>query len=167
MTLEDVRTEPDRDGWTLIFIREFRQAPAVVWRALTDPGELDQWAPFTAARDLGEPGSTTLTMVDGDDRVPMPAVVTEAVAPEVLEYTWGEDRLRWQLEPSADGTRLTLRHTVTKPDLDAKLAAGWHICFGVLDHLLAGDPIGVIRGRDAMNHGWEELREGYATKLGG
>lgn len=170
MTLElgplaDVRVETEREGWTLIFIREFRQSPAVVWTALTDPAELDQWAPFTAARDLAAPGETTLTMVDGADRTPMPAVVTEAVAPEVLEYTWGEDRLRWQLEPSGDGTRLTLRHTLTKPDTDAMVAAGWHLCFVVLDHLLAGHPVGVVRGRDAMNHGWEELRDSYARKL--
>jgi uncharacterized protein YndB with AHSA1/START domain len=167
MTFDNVSTEPDRDGWTLIFIREFRQAPAAVWRALTDPAELDQWAPFTAARDLSEPGGTTLTMVDGDERTPMAATVTEAVEPELLEYTWGDDRLRWELEPSGDGTRLTLRHTLRKPGLEPMIAAGWHLCFEVLDHLLAGHPVGVIRGRDAMDHGWEELRDGYAGKLGG
>ncbi len=167
MTFDDVRTEPDRDGWTLIFIREFRQPPAAVWRALTDPGELDQWAPFAAARDLSVPGATTLTLVDGDAREARPATVTEAVAPELLEFTWGDDRLRWELEPSGDGTRLTLRHTLHKPGLEPMVAAGWHICFGVLDHLLAGDPIGVIRGRDALNHGWAELRDGYAGRLGG
>jgi uncharacterized protein YndB with AHSA1/START domain len=164
--LADVRTEAEREGWTLIFIREFRQPPAVVWAALTDPAELDQWAPFTAARDLAAPGETTLTLVDGDERTPMRAVVTEAVAPEVLEYTWGDDRLRWQLEPSGDGTRLTLRHTLTKPGTGAMVAAGWHLCFAVLDHLLAGHPVGVIRGREAMSHGWEELRDSYAGKLG-
>ena len=83
------------------------------------------------------------------------------------EYTWGDDRLRWQLEPAGEGTRLTLRHTLTKPDMEAMVAAGWHLCFAVLDHLLAGQPVGVIRGRDAMNHGWEQLRDGYADKLRG
>jgi uncharacterized protein YndB with AHSA1/START domain len=163
--LGDVRAESDRDGWTLIFIREFRQPPAAVWRALTDPAELDQWAPFTAARDLGGLGDTELTVVDGERRDPMPATVTEARAPEVLEYTWGDDRLRWELEPSGAGTRLTLRHTLTKPGLEAMVAAGWHLCFGVLDHLLAGDPVGVVRGGAAMNHGWEQLRDGYAVKF--
>jgi uncharacterized protein YndB with AHSA1/START domain len=164
--LADARTEPDGDGWTLIFIREFGQPPETVWHALTDPAELDQWAPFTAARDLAQPGPTTLTMVDGENRQAMPATVTVAVAPEVLEYTWGDDRLRWQLEPSGDGTRLTLRHTLTKPGMDAMAAAGWHICLAVMARLLAGDPVGVIRGQDAMNHGWEELRDGYAATLG-
>ena len=153
------------DHWTLIFVRELRQAPAVVWTALTDPDELDQWAPFTAARDLSAPGETVLTLVDGPDRTDIEASVIKAEPPALLEYTWGDDRLRWELEPSGTGTRLTLRHTLANPGTDAMVAAGWHLCLRVLRHLLDGEPIGVIRGRDAMNHGWEELRAGYAAKL--
>jgi uncharacterized protein YndB with AHSA1/START domain/predicted enzyme related to lactoylglutathione lyase len=153
------------DGWTLIFIRELPQAPAVVWRALTDPAELDQWAPFTADRDLGTPGAAGLTMVDGDTRTPLPAEVRLAVAPELLEYTWGDDLLRWELKPAGAGTRLTLRHTLAKPELDAMVAAGWHLCADVLAKLLAGEPVGVIRGREALQHGWEQLRARYAAEL--
>ena len=145
----------------------FRQAPSVVWAALTDPAELDQWAPFTAARDLGAPGETVLTLVDGPDKTDIPASVVRASAPTLLEYTWGDDRLRWELEPSGPGTRLTLRHTLAKPGTDAMVAAGWHLCLVVLRHLLDGSPVGVIRVREALDHGWEELRDGYAAKLGG
>jgi uncharacterized protein YndB with AHSA1/START domain len=164
--LDDVRLEPDAgDRWTLIFLRELRQAPDVVWTALTDPAELDQWAPFSAAADLGHPGETTLTLVDGPDRVDQPATVLRAEPPALLEYTWGDDRLRWELQPSGDGTRLTLRHTLARPDTDAMVAAGWHLCLSVLRHLLDGHPVGVIRGRDAMAHGWQSLRDGYAAKF--
>lgn len=163
MDLEDVT----RDDWTLIFVRELRQAPAVVWAALTSPGELDQWAPFSASRDLGTPGEATLTLVDGPGRTDIPAQVLRADEPSLLEYTWGDDRLRWELEPSGVGTRLTLRHTLAAPGTGAMVAAGWHLCLHVLRHLLDGDPIGVIRGRDALDHGWAELRDGYAAKLGG
>jgi len=93
------------------------------------------------------------------------ATVLAAVPPRLLEYTWGEDRLRWELEPSGSGTRMTLRHTLAKPDMAAMVAAGWHICFAVLEHLLDGDPVGVIRGQDAMDHGFERLRAGYAEKF--
>jgi uncharacterized protein YndB with AHSA1/START domain len=164
--LGDVTVEAVGDAWTLIFIREFRQPPAVVWAALTDPAELDQWSPFAAARDLGTTGETTLTMIDGETRLDLPSTVRAAVAPEMLEYTWGDDLLRWELEPSGTGTRLTLRHTVAKPDMVAMVAAGWHICLVVLDRLVAGDPVGVIRGQDAMRYGWAELRDGYTEKLG-
>jgi uncharacterized protein YndB with AHSA1/START domain len=161
MDLEDVTL----DDWTLIFVRELRQAPEVVWAALTSPGELDQWAPFSASRDLGSPGEAVLVLVDGPDKTDIPANVLRADRPALLEYTWGDDRLRWELEPSGDGTRLTLRHTLAQPDTDAMVAAGWHLCLDVLRHLLDGEPIGVIRGRDAMEHGWEELRDGYAARL--
>ncbi len=154
------------DDWTLIFVRDLRQGPAVVWTALTDPAELDQWAPFSAVADLSRVGDTTLTLVDGPDRTAMPATVLRAEPPTLLEYTWGDDRLRWELEPSGAGTRLTLRHTLARPDADATVAAGWHLCLLVLRRLLDGDPIGVIRGRESMAYGWESLRDGYAEKLG-
>lgn len=163
MTLADARIE----GGTLIFIRDLPHPPAAVWRALTDPAELDRWAPFTAGRGLGTTGPAQLTMVDGDDRIPMAAVVKTAVEPTLLEYTWGDDLLRWELEPAEGGTRLKLRHTFAQPGLGAVLAAGWDLCTGVLGELLDGKPVAAIRGRDAMNHGWEDLRAGYAARFTG
>jgi uncharacterized protein YndB with AHSA1/START domain len=161
----DATVVPDGDAWTLIFIRELRHAPPVVWQALTDPVEIDQWAPFTAERNLGATGETTLTMVDRDERMALASMVVRVDPPRLLEYTWGEDRLRWELEPHGRGTRLTLRHTLSRPDMDAMVAAGWHLCLVVLDRLLSGNPVGPIRGRDAMDHGFEELRDEYAKTL--
>ena len=155
------------EQWTLIFVRTLPHPPAKVWAALTDPGRLDQWAPFAAAGDLSRPGATTLTMVDGPDRTDLPATVLRAEAPTLLEYTWGDDLLRWELTPDGDGTRLTLRHTLTERELPPMVAAGWHLCVAVLDRLLAGDPVGVIRGHDAMAYGWEELHAAYAAKFAG
>ena len=110
-------------------------------------------------------GDTTLTMIDGETRVDMPATVLRAEPPAVLECTWGKDLLRWELEPVDAGTRLTLRHTLSEPDMRAMVAAGWHICLGVLDRLLAGDPVGVIRGQDALRYDWDRLRDGYAERF--
>jgi hypothetical protein len=47
----------------------------------------------------------------------------------------------------------------------AKAAAGWHLCLLVADRLLGGAPIGPIRGRNAMNFGWEDLRAAYDEAL--
>ena len=60
---------------------------------------------------------------------------------------------------------LTLRHTVDKPELAPMMAAGWHLCLDVADHLLDGDPVGPIRGAEAMDFGWDELRDAYAERL--
>jgi uncharacterized protein YndB with AHSA1/START domain len=163
--LADAQLAQDSEGWTLVFVRDLRHPPEKVWAALTDPRQLSEWSPFLADRDLGAPGDVTLTMVDGDHRENMEAVVSRAERPRFLEYTWATDVLRWELAPSGEGTRLTLRHTMQEPDWSAKVAAGWHLCLVVAEHLLDGQPIGPIRGMAAMDYGWEELRDAYATKM--
>jgi hypothetical protein len=46
-------------------------------------------------------------------------------------------------------------------------AAGWHICFDVLDHLLGGNPIGRKVGMEMMkDEGWQRLHSEYATQFG-
>jgi hypothetical protein len=46
-------------------------------------------------------------------------------------------------------------------------AAGWHICFDVLDHLLSGTPIGRMVGPEAMKFGgWQRLNAEYAKQFG-
>jgi uncharacterized protein YndB with AHSA1/START domain len=164
--LAEVAYTAQDDRWTLVFVREMRHPPERVWAALTQPAELAGWAPFDADRDLASPGEATLTMVDGETRMDLPATVIRAQAPSLLEYRWGDDLLRWELAPSATGTRLTLRHTVGDGDFLAKAAAGWHLCLAVADLRLGGEDVGPIRGRDAMNHGWQELHDAYAAELG-
>jgi uncharacterized protein YndB with AHSA1/START domain len=155
------------DGWTLIFTRDLKHPPEKVWAALTVPAEVGEWAPFVTEHDLGTVGDKTLTMIDGDTRVDMPATVTLAEPPTVLEYIWGTDLLRWELVPSASGTRLTLRHTVAELDLIPKVAAGWHLCLVVAERLMDGRPVGPIRGQAAMNYGWEALHDAYAARMVG
>jgi uncharacterized protein YndB with AHSA1/START domain len=154
------------DGRTVVFVRHFRHPVEKVWTALTDPGHLAQWAPFEASRDLGTAGEATLTMIDADVSEPMASTILRAEAPTLLEYTWGEDQLRWELVATDEGTRLTLRHTVSEADWAPKVTAGWHLCLVVAEHLLDGAPIGVIRGSDALNYGWESLRDAYAARFG-
>ena len=163
--LADVERLAAGDRWMLVFVRDLPHRPERVWTALTDPAHLGQWAPFTVDRDLGHTGEATLTMTDGDRSEDLPAVVTRADPPTRLEYTWGDDLLVWELAATDRGTRLTLRHTVDEADLTPKVAAGWHLCLVVADHLLAGTPIARIVGDDAKNYGWDELHDAYASRL--
>jgi uncharacterized protein YndB with AHSA1/START domain len=164
--LADVECLAGEHGWTLVFVRDLRHPPEKVWAALTDPAQLREWAPFTADRKLGEVGEATLTMTDGETEEDLPTVVSRAESPTVLEYTWGGDLLRWELASTAPGTRLTLRHTVEERELIPKVSAGWHICLDVAERLLDGNPVGPIAGEEALNHGWQELHDAYAEKLG-
>ncbi|WP_435206693.1 SRPBCC family protein [Micromonospora sp. bgisy143] len=158
-------TEHAGGGATLVFVRDLRHPPTAVWAALTDPAQLAQWAPFLADRDLGSPGAAVLTLVDGETTADQTAVVRRAEPPHLLEYTWGDDLLRWELTPSGDGTRLTLRHTVADRGVLPMVAAGWHLCLDVADRLLDGDPVGPIRGAEAKDFGWPELRDAYAEQF--
>ncbi|MEV4508429.1 SRPBCC family protein [Dactylosporangium sp. NPDC049525] len=153
------------DRWTLRFTRDLRHPPERVWQALTDPSLLDQWAPFTALRDLGTPGDATLVMVDGETRVPLDATVRVAEPPALLVYEWGPDLLRWELAPIDGGTRLTLRHTTGGRDMLGKVTAGWHLCVRVLELLLDGTPHGVIRGGDAKRFGFDDLCAAYESRI--
>ena len=55
---------------------------------------------------------------------------------------------------------------MTERDMLPKVAAGWHLCLVVAEHLLDGDPIPPIRGEAAKEFGWDELSKTYAEELG-
>lgn len=165
--LADVAFKPKGDGGALVMVREWSHAPERVWRVLTGPDELREWAPFDVDRTLGAPGEATLRMVgeDGGQGEVMTASIRQAEPPHLLEYTWGDSVLRWQIEPTDPGVRLTLRQSLEDRSWASKVAAGWRICFDVADRYLSGHPIGRIAGNEAKRHGWEELNEAYASKL--
>ena len=158
----------ERDGrWTLVFTRVLRHTPDRVWSALTDPAELAHWAPFDADRDLGATGEAALTMAGSPpgEQETLKSQVRIAERPRVLEYTWGDDVLRWELEPLGTGTKLVLHHSVTDRDWGPKVAAGWHICLDVAERMMDGDPVGRVVGDDARKFGWEQLNDQYAARL--
>jgi uncharacterized protein YndB with AHSA1/START domain len=154
----------DEDRWTLVLVRELSHSPSKVWQALTEPEHLRQWAPFDADRTLDTAGPVTLSTVGAPTVQVSETTVTRADAPRLLEYSWGGNDIRWELEPVLDGTRLTLWHNIDRRYV-AMGAAGWHICLDVLDRLLGGHPIGRIVGGDAMRFGWQRLHTEYAEQF--
>src|ERR1700683_520860 len=150
----------DGEKWTLILVRDLRHSPEKVWQALTDPVHLREWAPFDVDGSLGAVGTVNLTWV-GTPK-PLETKVTRADAPNLLEYS----DIRWELEALGGGTRLTLWHSIDRRFISWG-AAGWHICFDVLERLLSGDPLGRIAGADAMKfEGWQRLNVEYAQQFG-
>lgn len=158
----------DKHGetWTLVLVRDLRHPPAKVWDALTDPEQLRAWAPFDADRNLGAVGTAMLTTVGAPAEHVTETRIKRADAPKTLEYNWGGFDIRWQLEPLDGGTRLTLWHNIDRRFISMG-AAGWHVCFDVLDRFLSGEPIGRIVGPDAMQFsGWQRLNAEYAKQFG-
>ncbi|WP_321471956.1 SRPBCC family protein [uncultured Paludibaculum sp.] len=161
------RVQKDGEKWTLVLVRELRHSPEKVWKALTEPEHLREWAPFDADRSLGTAGTTVqLTTVGAPTTMVSETKVTRADAPKVLEYSWGGQDIRWELEASGGGTRLTLWHNIDRRFISWG-AAGWHLCFDVLDRFLTGEPIGRIVGPEAMKFdGWQRLTTEYAKQFG-
>jgi uncharacterized protein YndB with AHSA1/START domain len=161
----DVLKEGDK--WTLVLVRELRHPPAMVWQALTDPAQLSEWAPFDADRSLAAVGTAKLSTVGAPTPQVSETTVKRAEPNKVLELNWGEQDLRWELQPlGGGGTRLTLWHNINRGFISMG-AAGWHICFDVLDHLLGGDPIGRMVGMPVMGfEGWQRLNAEYAKQFG-
>ena len=160
------QVQKNGDTWTLVLVRELRHSPDKVWKALTDPAQLREWAPFDADADLGTAGqSVKLTTVGAPRPHVTDIIVTRADAPHVLEYSWNGD-MRWELEAVGDGTRLTLWANIDRRFISMG-AAGWHICFDVLDHLLSGTPLGRMVAGDALKFGgWQRLNAEYAKQFG-
>ena len=151
--------------WTLALVRDLHHPPEKVWRALTDPKELHEWAPFDADRNLGVTGQATLTTVGAPTTQVSETYITRAEEPRLLEYSWGGNDIRWELEPVGKGTRLKLWHSIDKRYV-AMGAAGWHLCLDVLGRLLDGRPIGRIVGGAAMRFDWKRLNAEYSKQFG-
>lgn len=151
------------DNWTLILVRQLRHSPEKVWQALTDPAHVREWAPFVVDGNLGTVGATVSLTWVGRPQHPLETKVARADFPNVLEF--GD--IRWELEATGTGTKLTLWHKIDRRFI-AWGAAGWHISLEVLDHILAGDPIGRFAdGVNAMKFaGWQRLVAEYAEQFG-
>jgi uncharacterized protein YndB with AHSA1/START domain len=166
-TASGAEVRKEGDAWTLVLVRDLPHPPAKVWRALTEPEHLREWAPFDADRSLGAVGTAMLSTVGAPSPHVTETEVKRADAPKLLEFNWGGQDIRWELESlGGGGTRLTLWHNIDRRFISMG-AAGWHICFDVLDRALAGQPIPRLAGPQAMKFGgWQRLNAEYARQFG-
>jgi hypothetical protein len=79
----------------------------------------------------------------------------------VLEFRWGTDVIRLELEQEEDRTKLTLLDTIDQLGKAARDGAGWHVCLDRLEHHLEGTaPPWSDRER------WLEVHPAYVESLG-
>ena len=147
----------DGDRWTLTFTRKLAHSREKVWRAVTEPEHLAVWYPqeIVGERRAGAPLRFVSSVGEGFD-----GQMLVFDPPEVLEFTWGPDRLRIELQADGVGTLLTLTDTFDDLGKAARDAAGWHEC---LDRLVT-DLDGAAPSE--WGHRWRELNAAYADRLG-
>jgi uncharacterized protein YndB with AHSA1/START domain len=163
--LADIDCYLDHVGWALAFRRDLACSPSAVWALLTEPALLQRWTPYTPDRNLGSPGPITMRITGNCRSDTFAATVIHAEPPAVLEYSWGDDRLRWDLEALPTGTRVTLQHTFATWEWAAEVATGWHLWFDVAEQLLDGCLAGPGGQQSESRYAWRDLHDAYAHKL--
>ncbi len=131
--------ERDGDRSLLRYERALAHPPQKVWRALTEPAHLKAWFPSEIHGELA-PGAAVTFVFPEHEAPPMDGRVTEFDPPNVIELSWGPDLLRFELEPSGDGTHLTFTVLLEELGKAARDGAGWHACLDQLACELAGEP---------------------------
>jgi uncharacterized protein YndB with AHSA1/START domain len=128
---------PQGDRWQLTFTRRLAHPPQKVWRALTEPGHVSQWFPADIEGERAT-GAKLRFPFREDEGPTMDGEMVLYDEPRVLEMRWGDEGLRFELEPDGDGCRLTFVNTFDEQGKAARDAAGWHVCLDALACLLDG-----------------------------
>ncbi|WP_379136397.1 SRPBCC family protein [Paenibacillus sp. sgz500958] len=143
------------EGYAARFERRYRHSIEEVWAYLTDNDKLPLWFPELQVQELRIGGVISFDMSNG---IFEQMTITDLQALSVLEYTWAEDRVRFELVADSEGCLLVLTetlHTIT-PHTPRDLA-GWHVCLDVIGELLDG------RTPKARKEQWNQWFEKYRT----
>jgi uncharacterized protein YndB with AHSA1/START domain len=153
----------DLDGQPVVrFERTFPHPVDAVWEAITDPRQLEAWFPTTVEYETLAPGSAItfrFTQDFADEYPPMSGEFLEVDRPSRLVFTWGEDRLSFELEEREQGAacRLALAVALGTEDKAARDSAGWEACLDMLGHAVAGE----TPQRPAPSDNWRAYYEEY------
>lgn len=151
----------ERDGRRqLRFERGLSHVPAKVWRALTEPEHLVVWFPADIEGDRAAGASLRFVFRHGEG----PTIDGEMIVytpPSVLEFRWGEELFRFELEPDGEGTLLVFVNTFDELGKAARDATGWDVSLEVLAYHLNGEAA-PWTPRDR----WQQLHPSYVERFG-
>jgi uncharacterized protein YndB with AHSA1/START domain len=153
--------EQTSDAARLRFARHLSHPPAKVWRALTEPEHLAAWFPDEIVVDEWRPGARLRfehAPVEGGS---FDGEVLAVEEQRLIEFRWGTDIIRFELEPEGDGTLLTLTDTLETVGKAARDGAGWHVCLDQLEHLLDG-----TKADTGMSGQWKQVHPTYVERFG-
>ena len=128
------------------FERRLKHPIDRVWRAITDPGEIEAWL-ARAEVDLRPDGRIHLEWLNTDEQgqryegAEMTATITRVEPPHLLEYEGDpHGRMTWELSEAGDETDLTFTCVVDLSDEQAMdNRSGWHVHLDFLEDWLDDD----------------------------
>jgi uncharacterized protein YndB with AHSA1/START domain len=152
------------DGQPVVrFERTFPHSVDAVWEAISDPRQLEAWFPTTVEFETLAPGSsiTFRFAQDSPDEKypPMSGEFLEVDPPRRLAFSWGEDRLTFELADTDDGDACRLVFTVAldSEDKAARDSAGWESCLDMLARVAGGE----APQRPGPSDNWQRYYDEY------
>ncbi len=158
--MQTTGTYTELDGQPVVrFERTVPHPIQAVWEAITDPAQLGEWFPTTVEFDRLEEGAPIAFRFAHDGYPPMSGEMLEVAPPHRLSFTWGDDRLTFELERGDDGAGCRLAFSVALDGADkaARDAAGWDQCLDMLGLVVDGR----TPDRPAPSDDWRVYYEEY------
>jgi uncharacterized protein YndB with AHSA1/START domain len=144
----------------LHFTRYLAHQPEKVWRALTEPEHLAAWFPTTIEGDRAAGATLRFSFPQGEAE-PFAGRMIACEPPRLMELAWGDDVLRFELEPHDGGCLLRFSDTLAELGKAARDGAGWHACLDRLALAVAG-----TTPPWSATERWSEVHDGYVARLG-
>ncbi|ACM12875.1 activator of Hsp90 ATPase 1 family protein [Bacillus cereus H3081.97] len=86
--------------------------------------------------------------------------ILECQLNSVLEFTWGKDRVRFEIHKEENGSLLLLKEYIHElTDHTPKDIAGWHICLDLFSAVLEGEE------KEFSKDEWQQWFEIYKDKV--
>jgi uncharacterized protein YndB with AHSA1/START domain len=167
-SMGEVLRDGERVG--LRFVRRFAHPVERVWSAITESDQLKFWMPCDIVGERRAGADITLPFWPAQvERYQLEeATVTGRIEvwdpPEVFQWTWGGDILRFELERTDGETTMTFTTWLESPDPAgaADAAGGYHVCLDQLGVLLdTGSAPSLIESEDVARR----LEPEYAKRL--
>jgi uncharacterized protein YndB with AHSA1/START domain len=159
--MREGRLEQNGDQWQVHFTRRLPHPPEKVWKALTEPEHLKAWFPNDIEGEWKE-GAALRHVFRNEEAPDMKGEIRVFEPPAVLEFTWGDDVLRFELRAEDDGDTTVLDFVDVLEDVGkgARDGAGWHVCLDALDAHLRGESIDT-QDMDV----WKPVHEAYVEQF--
>jgi uncharacterized protein YndB with AHSA1/START domain len=131
--------ERSENGYIAKFERYMKHPVEDVWAYITDNDKLPNWFPELRVDELRVGGVLKFDMGNGTFEK---MKITKLKMESVLEYTWADDMVRFELSPETEGCNLVLNEKLNKiTEHTPRDLAGWHVCLDVIHALLDGPTI--------------------------
>ena len=149
--------EKVENGYSARFERHLHHSVEEVWSWLTENEKLSKWFIELSVDDLREGGIIKFDMQNGSFEE---MKILELNMYSVLEYTWGEDIVRFELNSEPEACQLVLIEKINRvTDHTPRDLAGWHVCLEVIQALMDGRTI------DTRSEEWTKWYDRYVQEL--